>query len=583
MPKVVISDRIRFSRKLLPKSLVLKRYDRSVYDETKCETCDNLPYRHNDICDACPAFMGRYRFFSQSEAKNGVWSVPQGDINAVITTLQKRYPDLKIVDKRLRIPFKNPIKFTGKLYGEGDVDDEGRPRANQKMLVKRWFKHRKNGVIRAAPRSGKTVVATACYCKLGVKTVIIANQKEFLKQFYETATGHTVPTFRGNKKIKEGKKAQRRTAATNIGELQKSTGKEIIRYIDKFSQLEKATEDYDIILLTYQALMRDPKRIMKYLNGRFSLAIVDEQHRGNAHGYMTVLAQLDMYARLSVSATDKRKDGRDNFGSLIMGPVIAASSAVAMVPQIFFEPTDFTIKPMPKMWPTVYKKTCYDVKRNKLIVRKVFEDLRAGHKVILVPLDYIEHIKGITKMINKQAALNNKKRGEDWPIKLASEFHRQVNREKVIHWVDSTKWDVPNNAISKDERGPAPRVLVARASMIQEGLDWARPTCIYISLPMSGNARAGAPKFYQLVNRVCTPIKGKQQPIARIFIDDINMFKGAISGLFWQEIFPNSNWKLKKDVKYYVSKQQMAVVKALTARKKTIPKDAARIFSGSWV
>lgn len=582
MPKVVISDRVRFSKKLLPVKMVKKRYARTVYDDAKCDKCDNLEYRHNEICDSCPAFVGRYRFYSQKEAQQGIWSVPQGDAIAVIKTLRNKYPDLEVIDKRRAIPFRSKIKFTGKLYKAGDKDDDGRPRADQQMLVRRWEKHR-HGVIRAAPRSGKTVVATAIYCRAGMKTVIIANQKEFLKQFYETATGRTVPTFRGNKKIRDGKKAQRRVAVTNIPELQARTGREIIRYVDKFSQLEKATEHYDIVLITYQALLRDPQRIMKWLNGRYSLVIVDEQHRGNAHGYMTVLAQLNMVARLSISATDKRKDGRDFFGALIMGPVVAESSAIAMVPQISFEGTGIEIKPMPKMWTTAYRKLCYTKERNRLLVNKIFDDLRAGHKVILVPLDYIEHIKGITKMINARARKLNKTKNEDWPVVLAKEFHRKVNRDKVIHWVDSVKWDIPNNSISKAERGPAPRVLVARASMIQEGIDWARPTSIHISLPMSGNSRAGAPKLYQLINRVCTPIKGKKQPVARIYVDNVPMFRGAIAGLLWHEIYPNSNMKLKTGIRYYLSKQQYAAGKALTAKIRKPVNADAQIFSGSWV
>lgn len=582
MPKVVISDRIRFSKKLLPAKMITKRYDRSVYQEAKCDKCENLENRHNEVCDECPAFVGRYRFYSKAEAAKGVWSVPQGDSIAVLKTLKKRYPDIVVKDIRPRIPFRHKIKFTGKLYKKGETDTAGRKRADQEGLVEGWFKN-EHGVIRAAPRSGKTVVSTAIYCRYGMKTVIIANQKEFLKQFYETAVGRAVPVYRGQKKVRNGKKAQRRTAVTNIPEIQEKTGREVIRYIEKFTQLERSKEYYDIILMTYQALMQDPARITKYLNGRYSLVIVDEQHRGNAHSYMTTLAQLNMAARLSVSATDKRKDGRDDFGTLIMGPVVAESSAIAMVPQIYFEGTGIGISPMPKMWPTAYKKICYSMPRNQLIVNKVFEDLRAGHKVILIPVDFIEHIKGLVKMINRRALKLNKTKNEDWPVVLAQEFHRQVDRDKVIHWVDSTKWDIPNNSIDKATRGPAPRVLVARASMIQEGLDWARPTCIYIALPMSGNARAGAPKLYQLINRVCTPIEGKKQPIARIFVDDVNMFRGAISGLLWHEIYPNSTLKKGEKARYHLSKDQYMMAKALTTKKNVNLVKQNKMFSGSWV
>lgn len=583
--KVIISDRIRFSRKLLPKKIVLSRYDRSVYDEAKCDNCDNLEYRHNDVCDNCPAFKGRYRFFSQEEAKQGIWSVPQGDIIAVLKKLRERHPDIIVKDKRPRIPFDHPIKFTGRLHRKGDVDEDGRAKADQVGIIKKWMKH-KHGVIRAAPRTGKTVMATAIYCAMGQKTVIIASQKEWLKQFYETATGRTPPKFRGKKKISNGKKAQRRKAVTNIRKLQLKTGKEIIRFIDKFSELEQSKEYFDIILMTYQALMRDPERIVKYLNGRYTFLEVDEQHKGSAHAYMRVLAQLNMSSRLSLSATDKRKDSRDLFGRIIMGPVVATSKTNALVPHIRFEPTGFRFanaKSTPKRWPTVYKRVCYDLERNKTIVRRVFEDLRAGHTAILVPVDYIEHIKGLTKMINRQAKINNKKRGEDWPIELAKEFHRAVPRDETIEWVDNTDWDIPNKHVSKKDRGPAPRVLVARQSMIKEGIDFARPTSIHIVLPMSANSRAGGPGFYQLSNRVCTPIPGKRTPVVRIYVDEnIGMFQSAISGLLWHEIYPNSTMKDLKHGRYYLSKQQYAMAKALTQKRKD-PTKEAKMFSGSWI
>lgn len=577
--KVVISDRIRFSKKLLPKKMILKRYDRAVYDEPKCDSCENRPERHNDLCDNCPAFVGRYRFFSKTEEKAGIWSVPQGDYIAVVNTLRNKYPDIKVVDKRERLPFKHNIKFTGTLYGAGETDDDGRPRANQKKAVKNWLRY-EHGILRAAPRTGKTVMATYLYCKLQQKTVIIASQKEWLKQFYETAVGRAPPTFRGNKNVRLGRVSPRRKAVTNIPELQRKTGKEIIRYIDKFSQLVEAKENYDIVLMTYQALMRDPERITKYLNGRYSFCIVDEGHKGSAPAFLRVLAQLNMAARLTLTATDKRKDSRDKFGEMIYGPVVSTSKTTAMVPHINFIDTNIKLKPMPKRWSTALRRVCYNTERNKLLVRNIFADLRAGHRAIIVPLSYIQHIEGLTKMINRQAMINNKKRDEDWPITLARSYHGKTDRDEILHWVDSKKWDIPNKALSKEERGPAPRVLVARDSMIKEGIDFARPTSMHITIPMSGNSRAGAPAFYQLTNRVCTPIANKKQPVVRVYIDQVNMFRGAISGLLWHEIYPNSNLKKLSGGNYYLSKENYMIAKILT---KKLTDKKASIFDGSWV
>ncbi len=59
------------------------------------------------------------------------------------------------------------------------------------------------------------------------------------------------------------------------------------------------------------------------------------------------------------------------------------------------------------------------------------------------------------------------------------------------------------------------RVVVARNSMVQMGLDVERWTHVYIGAVPTSNA----PMMYQLGNRVCTAYEGKPTPIIRFMID----------------------------------------------------------------
>jgi hypothetical protein len=563
---IEVSDKMRIPKSALPAKTIKVRYDKHVYLEAKCEKCENLPDRHNEACDDCPAFVGHYRFFSKEEAKNGVWALPQGDLLALKSKLEKTYDHVKVVDKRIRVPFSNKIRFTGTLFKKGDVYPNGSPAPDQERVVTKWLS-KGTGAIQAAPRTGKTVMATYLYCELGMKTVIIANQKEFLKQFYETATGMQVPKFRGDKRIGNYEPSKGRKSQTNIHALQLKTDKEIIRFVDKFSQLENAEEDYDVILITYQALLRDPTRIVKYLNGKYSFCIVDEEHQGSAEGYLKVLARLNMAARCSLSATTERKDLRSTFGRLILGPVVARSTTNALVPQVIMQKTGFDIQPALKSWPGSFKRLVFDKNRNKLIVDTVFKDLRDGHKVIIIPVDYTSHMEGLVKMINKRAETYFEKLDEDWPIELAKSFWSKSDRDAILKWVDSTKWDCPNPNVSKKERGTAPRVLVAIRSMIKQGVDMSRPTALYSVLPLSATQKTGAPLFYQMANRVCTPVPNKKNPIVRVFVDEVGMFKGCANGLFWNEIYKNSTIVNVKG-RYHVDKRKLPEYKALLSKKK---------------
>ena len=532
MSKIILDDRMYVDKSLIPLKAVKSRYELALYDEKTCLKCENLEFRSpsNELCKGCPAFYAAYKLFKDT---GKYWSLPQGDFPALKKVLEKKEIDFKVVDKRPDIPFKFPIKFTGKLFGEGHVDENGIPRVNQKKLIKKYLKV-KNGIIRGRPRSGKTVLACYTSIKIGQRTVILANRKELIKQFYNTFMG-----------------TNKRPAMSNIPELQEKTGKEIIRIAQKPKDLTNL-KNVDILLINYQKLVRKPKLMAPIINGNTGNMIVDEVHGAAADGYLKVISACSVKYRLGLTATPRRKDNRHTLVYRVMGPVAVSSAFASLLPKIEW----FKSKVAPPRQYKIYHHAMNWISSNldlqKEVIKQAFTDLRAGHEVIIIPLDRKKHIDSLVRMLNKQAEYNNENKGEKWPKNLAIKFYDGVNRDKVLQKVDK----------------PGPTILVAMRSMIKEGLDFIRPSMLYAYIPMSASTdrKTGAPMFEQLSNRVCTPFK-KPQPIIRVWQHNVGMMQGAVRGLGWQELAPNKYNPKTRQGKYILDQEFFDILKDMNTKK----------------
>lgn len=557
MAQVVVSDRIRVPAKLIPKSLIQERYDIDLFDDSKCVKCENFQDRSptNELCKTCKAFNGSCRFFSTKEYKEDkVWSLPQADTRAVKRLLTKLGRDFDWRDERKThyMKMRDRIKFKGTLYREGDVDERGNPRPNQMEAIEGWRKH-KTGIICAPPRSGKTVLSTALYCMEGVRTVIIADKKDLLNQFYETACGVPAPRFMRGRMVPSTLTA-RRKAMTNIPTLQRKTGREIIFMPTSYANLrqfmKRTKEVPDILLVTYQSYVKEPERIAKIINKYYSLGIIDEQHGAGANAYLSFTAGLDLKYRCGLSATPDRKDGRSRLTSLVFGPVVATIRTTTLRPSIKFKHSKAVPTHSHTSWVGAFKWIINSKARNVEIVAQVFKDLRAGHNAIIIPVDYKGHLELLIRMINHQAKKNREKRGEKWPKELAKGFHSGIrDRLKVLNWVDETP--DAHRVIHPDLPTKSPRVLVAIRSMIKQGIDLSRPSALYAVLPMSAKKDVGAPMARQMFTRVATPFADKPAPIVRYWIDNVGMFASCATGLLYNEVLPRSNLNKKEQYPQY--------------------------------
>lgn len=224
------------------------RFTYTFYDEKACERCDNFENRHNETCDNCAAFQGKRQLAKIVERGDPddpqqLLSLPFGATKKVRAFLKEVLGDRKFIgiDRHPDgAPFSRKIRL---------VMPEGKTLYDYQEEAIETLQTKKKGLIKAPPRSGKTLTATAFICRLGRKVLIIASQREWLNQFMETFLGSaTAPAF------------------TNATSTQ-------VRFC-------KTYEDFvntDVCLATPQQFMNPKgKKLLERIRGLFEAIVLDE-------------------------------------------------------------------------------------------------------------------------------------------------------------------------------------------------------------------------------------------------------------------------------------------------------------------
>jgi hypothetical protein len=547
---ILISSRIFIPKKLIPDTDALdKHYVIPVYKDTTCHRCEIYKNgeRHAPTCDSCPAFKGDTQLWRDTLIKGVKYvAVPPALPKRVARNLSVDLSTVK--DLRPIIPMEHKIRFIGKLHDGGVI--KGRQTVDQEKMVNDWLKH-KTGIIQVPPRGGKTVIAAAGICEVGVKTVIICSLKHLLKQFRRT--------FLGNKK---------RKALTTARRIGNKAGAPVVGLVEKMSDFE----GLDIALVNYQKFIRSREsiqRIFEYINGNYSLLVVDECHDAGAMQYARFISRLNCIYRMGLTATIDRKDGMQRIIKEYLGNVVAKSNITAMVPTVELMETGVVTSYDYKTWPYAMRFLAQNKARTKMIVREVFKDLRNKHGTIIIPVDFVKQAKELVELINRQAEINHEKRGEKWPTETAVLYSAVVKEDEL------------KRVFGRVERGRH-RVIVPIRKMMRVGVDLDTPTMIYIVVPMSAHAEVGAPMFYQLSHRVSTWAPNKRQPVVKVFIDGIPQSFYCFRSLFWQEILPGLRSSGPKNPpRYKMEKDEFQRGIMLAKQKEYIPsnKPGDRVLS----
>lgn len=518
-PKFIIRDKLYFRRDQVNLREVKRHYEKMMYDESACGRCKNLPDRHNEMCDACPAFQGEIKLWRKGQFKGADYiAIPVGDR---VTAKKIGFDFHLAVDKRANPPFRNRLKFTRELYHGQTIDDI--KTANQVKLTDEWLKV-KHGIIEAAPRTGKTVLGCFISVQLGTRTLIVAHKKQLLRQFYRTYRDFT-----------------------NMRAL-KARGRTVVKMVSTVEDLDTKA---DIVLVNYQKFISKygPGRLKEAITGKFGLLIVDEAHMGSASAFAKFINEIDAKYRLGLTATPDRKDNRQFIGYALLGPVTVRSHTAALLPELEIIETGINPGEGKKInhWTYFLSFIGQNPDRTKSIVKDVFKDLREGHGGIIIPVEHRKQQNLLIATINNQARINNRKRGEEWPDQMAMAYNADSDQKKVL----------------KDFEKGKHLVIVAISSMMKQGVDMKRPTMLYQVIPTSNG-----PMFYQLACRPCTPAKGKRQPKVKIYVDDMPQSLGCLRKLCWTAISPYLEGnKYGNQPRYKMSKENRTRMYALASSK----------------
>lgn len=271
---IVLANMIWVPRTNLSMQAVRHNFTPRFYEERGCKPCEHRSYRFDEeFCGACPNYKGSVKLYANREV-GGVDYVglPIGFTKSELIDMagiKKRAFKRPPLDKRPTPKMKRKIKFTGKLFDY------------QKPAVKAWLA-RRWGMLTAPPRTGKTAMCIYITCEIGMKTIILANQRDLLVQFMQDFD-----------------------KLTDHNEASERAGRPLVGIVKKDEDFFK----YEIALATYQRLARSAKR-MKAVRSHYGLAVVDEAHRASAEGFGGVLNAFNTRYKLPVTATPKRKDGR---------------------------------------------------------------------------------------------------------------------------------------------------------------------------------------------------------------------------------------------------------------------------------
>lgn len=452
------------------------------YAENKCSKCDNVSDRHNDICDACDAFKGMRRTAKVvQKGERDFLSLPVGASKSVKRWLIRTgHADNYEVKERHpeRTPFKRRIKMIRKPY---DYQLE----ASKVMIKKR------RGILKSAPRTGKTVMATEVICQIGAKTLILGAQLEWLKQFRAT--------FIGVKNEENGE--WKKEPFTNARPLQ-----------IKICKTLKDFESTDICLATFSQFMsKKSKALLEQIRELFTVVCVDEVHYTPALQTSRILARFNAEFFFGLSGTVERKVTDEiQITHDLVGPIIHTTEVERMRAKLVpFFPGIKIADPKGGQAGMTYFQSRLEsnTPRRQLIIKEIIKYAKMGH-LVLVPLTRVASILKWTQEINAEMERPG----------FALPFFGTMRKDKRAEVIE----------MAREYRC---RVLVGNIALLSTGLDIPRASCLF-EVSMTSNI----PKAEQRLSRILTPMDDKPDPLFVYVLDESDLMRKCRRNEFWNAV-----------------------------------------------
>ena len=487
MSKIIFRERIYIPIEAIDVAKVKGAFTHHMFDEATCSRCEFKPERPCGECEECPGFQGTFNLWKQVENAQGEFiGIPMGSQRRV----RKLFPHLEnydVDDQRSSRPFTHDIEFTGRLY-------------DYQKLAARAMTDAKYGLLESPPRSGKTVMVTAMICKFGMKTIILASQRDWLNGFYETICG-----------------SETQPALTNVPDIEGQYRKVICGFPKKLEEFST----FDISLVTYQTFLSPGgRKLLKAVRSKFGVLFLDESDKSGGTEFAKIISEFNCRHRYGVTGTVDRKDGREFLTKAILGPVQYKVELEGLKPRIAFTLTKF--KKQYKTWNPLIAALAKDEERNNLIVDLVKKYYKEGHSIV-IPVWRKEQVANLVDLINKRAGKQ-----------IATAFTGIVK-------------DKDRKSGIIDMRNRQLRVIVGIRSILSRGINIPTLSCLIVAAPISN-----PPNFKQETSRVLTPLPGKIQPVIHHLLDDAG---GLALGCF-------RNCVLNTYVanKWHITKEDWAVI-----------------------
>lgn len=461
--KIIVRERVFVPISAVQMEDVEKHYKYKSYQEAQCAGCVYRPERHSYTCDECAAYLGETTMFNQQTIKGVEYvGLPLGHKALFEKRLGFDYRDFKIVDRRVAVEFDYPVKFSKdvKLFDY------------QEKLVKD-FMRKKYGLIEAPPRTGKTLTLLYICIKLGLKTLFLADQYEFITQFFDHVYGNE----------EEGI-----PKCTNIPELEAKHGKKLCG----IPKTEEDFENFQFMGMPYQSFAsKKGQARLQAIADKVGCVVVDEVHSAAAPVFARVISQFRTRYRYGVTGTVERKDGKHKVIKTVLGPIVAKTKIEALTPKVSVHLTK-TRSTNAKAWVFIMKHLCSDKSRNQQIVDQACKDLRNGRNLV-IPVIFKKHAIELQRMIDQKMG-------------------RKVCAMFVGGGGNKNKAD--RKRILMDARTGAVRVVIGIRRLLQRGLNVKQWDTIYEIIPINNK-----PNLKQETSRVRTPLVGKKTPRVRVFAD----------------------------------------------------------------
>ncbi len=300
--RIIVRDRFYVPRHAVDMRRLREVYEVPLATKEDCHPGCPLAQKPGRYCARCPSKDSRIKLWEPITTKGGneLIAVPAGNMEL----LRQIVGSFELIDRRNAPPFRSALKWTGRMYKKGDLDDQGRPRADQVGMLRAWLTHvhsgETGGLIVSPPRSGKTVVGVGASVADRVRTIITASEINWLRQFGKRFGENT-----NVRKLARNGKSPVVLVAPGGWKEAPLFGVQVVK------KWGKDTDAADVVMSTYQQLIDVGSRSEKWrvhVANRFGKLICDETDQTAAKAFSRVVNRTNTRYKLGLTATVHRKD-----------------------------------------------------------------------------------------------------------------------------------------------------------------------------------------------------------------------------------------------------------------------------------